>query len=421
MFKLFIIIITFYLILRGWQALSDKYSQIVYSVILGIILLGLGSAFISHSLSDIVPDRFERSYEIKKSYFFIFFTLFLTAAIFADLLRILNHFFSIFPSVVRKNYSHAKTIYFLSVVLFSVVISVTGFRNYFNPVINDVDLTYSADSFKVGDMNIVAASDFHLGPLIGTDRLVFWTGMINDQEPDLILLVGDIFDYRFKQKYSTEVIAELKKLRSVYGVYAVPGNHEYSFGIKRSIEYLEKAGINVLRDTAITIDGRITLIGRDDADNRRRESLESLLAGADTSLPIVLMDHQPVDLTSAVRNRIDLQISGHTHNGQIFPGNYLARLKWDLVYGHRKTGNTDFYVTSGIGLSMIPLRLGTRSELVRINLKAQGEELRAQSRDRSEAEIPHQRKQRAEIGAKRRFRISGSEEQRFRVSGSIGQ
>lgn len=399
MYKIFIIATTFYLILRGWQALSDKYPRIIYSVILAIILLVLGSAFISHSLRDIVPDRFERSYEIKKSYFYIFFTLFLTAAIFADLLRILNHFFRIFPSVIKKNYSRVKTIYFLSVVLFSVVISVTGFRNYFNPVIKNLDLTYSADSFRTENMNIVAASDIHLGPLIGTERLTFWTRMINDQKPDLILLVGDIFDYRFKSEYSEEIITELKKLRSVYGIYAVPGNHEYYFNIKKSIEYLERAGIKVLRDTSITIDGRITLIGRDDADKRRRASLESLLAGADTSLPVILMDHQPVDLTSAVRNRIDLQISGHTHNGQIFPGNYLARLKWDLVYGHRKTGDTDFYVTSGLGLSMIPLRLGTRSEMVRINLKAQGEELRAQSEERR----------------------AKSREWRFRVSGSIGQ
>ncbi|MBN1185665.1 MAG: hypothetical protein JXB49_25510 [Bacteroidales bacterium] len=80
------------------------------------------------------------------------------------------------------------------------------------------------------------------------------------------------------------------------------------------------------------------------------------------------MDHQPVDIISSVRNRIDLQISGHTHNGQIFPGNLLAKLKWELVRGYRKIGDSNFYVTSGLGLSFIPVRIGTRSEIVRILL-----------------------------------------------------
>jgi len=80
------------------------------------------------------------------------------------------------------------------------------------------------------------------------------------------------------------------------------------------------------------------------------------------------MDHQPVDLHSSVKNMVDLHISGHTHNGQIFPANYLARLKWEIVHGHRKIEETNFYVTSGLGLSFIPIRIGTRSEIVRINL-----------------------------------------------------
>lgn len=366
LFIIILLLTNFYLFFRGWQAMPRIPSvRIIYAI---AVLLILTCVFLSYYLNEKLPEKLDYPFRLLRKYYIIFFVLFFLSAVFADSLRILNHLFGIFPEWIVANYSRVKIIYFLSTLIITSVISISGFRHYSNPEIVDLSLPLLKQKIDVSQMNIIAASDLHLGKLVRRERLAAWTEMINEEKPDLILLVGDIFDHTFLPKESEGIIEELKKLKAKYGVYAVPGNHEYYFNINKSLDYLERSGIKVLRDTAVIIDNRLNLAGRDDAHNRKRKTVELLLTDADTSLPVILMDHQPVDLHSSVKNKIDLHISGHTHNGQIFPGNYLAKLKWELVYGYRKVENSNFYVTSGLGLSFIPIRIGTRSEIVRINL-----------------------------------------------------
>ncbi len=362
----FLFILNAYVFIRGWQALPRIPAlRIVYAL---VVIFILGCIFLSYFLNERVPEKLDYPFRLLRKYYIVFFVLFFLSAVLADSLRLLNHFFGIFPEWIISNYSTVKIINFLATLIITSVISISGFRRYSNPEIVDFNLPILNQKSDVSQMKIIAASDLHLGKLVRKERLAAWTEMINKEKPDLILLVGDIFDYTFLPKDSEGIINELTKLTTKYGVYAVAGNHEYYFNIGKSLNYLELAGIKVLRDTTIIIDNRLTLAGRDDAHNRKRKAVGSLLAGTDTSLPVILMDHQPVDLHSSVQNNIDLQISGHTHDGQIFPGNYLAKLKWELVHGYRKIGDSNFYVTSGLGLSFIPIRIGTRSEIVRINL-----------------------------------------------------
>lgn len=370
-FIILIISANLYLFIRGFQALPKiPVVRIIYSV---SVLAILSMVFISYYFNEKLPGRFEYPLRLFRKYYIIFFAIFFLSSALADVLRLLNYFFGIFPEWVIDNYSHVKVMYFLSTIAVYLVISISGFILYSKPEINKLDLTLFQERAEINDLRIVAVSDFHLGKLIRKERMAIWSEMINEQNPDLILLAGDIFDHTFLPKDSEGIILELRKLKAKYGVYAVPGNHEYYFNINKSLDYLESSGIIVLKDQLTTIDNRLILIGRDDAHNRKRQTVDSLIRKAPPGLPVILMDHQPVDLSSAVENKIDLQISGHTHNGQIFPGNYLAKLKWELVHGYRKIGNTNFYVTSGLGLSFIPLRLGTRSEIVTINLKVRGD------------------------------------------------
>lgn len=124
---------------------------------------------------------------------------------------------------------------------------------------------------------IVAASDLHLGKLVRKERLASWIQIINDQNPDLIMFVGDIFDKTFRSEDSQGMISEFNKLKSKYGVYAIVGNHEYYFDINKSIEYLKLSGIHVLIDEVINIENKITVIGRDDAHNLSRKALDLLI------------------------------------------------------------------------------------------------------------------------------------------------
>jgi len=124
-----------------------------------------------------------------------------------------------------------------------------------------------------------------------------------------------------------------------------------------------------LRDSVCLVDSSFYLIGRDDRTNTKRKSLKELVTGLNVNLPRILMDHQPYHLDEAEKNNIDFQISGHTHNGQFFPGNLFVKKIYELGYGYLKKGNSHFYVSSGLGIWGPQYRIGTESELVVIHLK----------------------------------------------------
>jgi len=111
------------------------------------------------------------------------------------------------------------------------------------------------------------------------------------------------------------------------------------------------------------------VVGREDRSNEKRKTLSELVKGLDKKYPTILMDHQPYHLEEAEKNNIDLQISGHTHNGQFFPGNLFVKKIYELGYGYLKKGNSHFYVSSGLGLWGPQYRIGTESELVVVNLR----------------------------------------------------
>jgi predicted MPP superfamily phosphohydrolase len=214
------------------------------------------------------------------------------------------------------------------------------------------------------------ASDLHLGNVLRKGRLTKWVNLINSQDPDLIILDGDIFDHSYKAVESQHMDKELRRLHAKLGVFAVPGNHDYYTGVDKVISYLRKSGITVLRDSAVVVNNSLLIIGRDDLTNKNRKTLSSLLEGQDPGLSTLVLDHQPHSLDESVKNRIDLHLSGHTHNGQIFPFNRIVSRIYELGYGYRKSGNTSQYVSSGIGLWAAPIRLGTQSEIVKILLKS---------------------------------------------------
>jgi predicted MPP superfamily phosphohydrolase len=166
----------------------------------------------------------------------------------------------------------------------------------------------------------------------------------------------------------------LSRIKSRFGVYAITGNHEYIGGVGPAVRYLEDHGVMVLRDTAIMINGQFFLAGRDDRDKPRftgkpRKELEEVMTTVDTSYPVILMDHQPFNLGNHAKMGIDLQLSGHTHHGQLWPINYITEAIYEVSWGYKKIGNTHFYVSSGYGTWGPPLRLGNRPEIVKINLR----------------------------------------------------
>jgi predicted MPP superfamily phosphohydrolase len=355
-----------YVFLRGRQALPDRtLVQMIYTVIFLVLSL---SIFIAIFLGSRLPVWLALVFEQAGGYWMILFFFFVSAALLGDLLRFADHFFHIFPAWVSSNYPQTKLLYFITVMAIISAMSLIGFIRFSNPAIVEVDLTPGIENTGNDELTIIAASDLHLGNVIRKGRLVKWVDLINRQNPDIVLLAGDIFDHSYDAVESQQMDQDLGRLQAKYGVFAVPGNHDYYTGIDRVMDYLGKSGMQVLRDTAITVANRVVIIGRDDLTNSKRKTLSSLVSGLNSGLPKIVLDHQPHTLGESVDNKIDLHLSGHTHNGQIFPFNRIVSLIYDLGYGYRKTGNTHLYVSAGLGLWGAPIRLGTRSEIVKIRL-----------------------------------------------------
>jgi predicted MPP superfamily phosphohydrolase len=357
-----------YLFIRGWQAIPDRKAiHTIYSVIFVFSSL---SIFVAIFAGRFLPAWMGFVFEHVGGYWMILFVYMIAFTLFGDLLRISNHFFHIFPAAVSANMPMTRLLYFVGVLFALVLISLIGFFRFSHPRVKELSISTNRVTNRPGELILVMASDLHLGNVIRKGRLAKWVNQINSQNPDIIILDGDIFDHSFVAVESQNMDVELQRLNAKFGVFAVPGNHDYYTGIDKVIAYLRKSGIKVLRDSAVVVNNSLLIIGRDDLTNKNRKALSSLLEGQDAGLPSLVLDHQPHSLDESVKNQVDLHLSGHTHNGQIFPFNRFVSRIYGLGYGYRKTGNTHQYVSSGIGLWAAPIRLGTQSEIVKIYFKS---------------------------------------------------
>jgi len=194
---------------------------------------------------------------------------------------------------------------------------------------------------------------------------------INSLDADLVLIAGDLLDRDVDIYINERLGEEFGAIKASMGVFAVPGNHDYFGGrIEELKELLGASGVMLLIDETVLLNGFMYVIGRNDHSRRRfsRKPLEVLLDGIDRSLPMIVLDHQPFFLNEAERAGIDLQVSGHTHRGQIWPGSIITRRMYENDYGLLYKGKTAIVVTSGCGIWGPPVRLGTRSEIVCIEL-----------------------------------------------------
>ncbi|WP_333870688.1 metallophosphoesterase [Desulforamulus putei] len=217
------------------------------------------------------------------------------------------------------------------------------------------------------DLRIVMLSDIHIDNAKPEGYVEKMVREINLLNPDLVVLPGDIFDDKDIHVLSKEREA-LKNIKAKYGVYGVLGNHEYYTGnLNESLKIFKEANITILRDEVVEIAG-IYLVGREDA-SRKRKNLASLLEGVHKEKPIILLDHQPVALEEAKIAGVDLQLSGHTHRGQFFPNQLITKRLYEVDYGYLAKEQLQVIVSSGYGTWGPPVRIGTQSEIVDIQVK----------------------------------------------------
>lgn len=252
----------------------------------------------------------------------------------------------------------------------TVIILIAGHINYLHPDINRIDI--AIDKPINGDsLKIVAVSDLHLGYGTGKKRLKEFVNMINGESPDLILIAGDLIDNSLTPLYKENMAEELNRLKATMGIYMAAGNHEYITGIEECKNYIENnTSIKMLIDSVVPLPNGVQLILRDDQKNTVRPPVWYVMRNADKSKPLILVDHQPYGITEKDSLKIDLQISGHTHNGQIWPGNIATGIIYEQSHGYRKWNHSHVYVSSGLSLWGPPFRIGTNCDMAVFNIRS---------------------------------------------------
>lgn len=367
-------LINFYVFIRGWKALQPFGTvRIIY--IFAFVILSL-SWLAGRIIENYWMSPFTNCLIWIGSFWLGALIYFLLIIILIDISRIINLFFGFLPEKNTNLYNGLKIYAFLSSLIVVSFIVITGYFNSRNPVINKLELKIPKHTANIEKLNIVAVSDIHLGTIIGAERLEIIVDKINQLNPDIVLLVGDVIDEDVKPVIEQNTGEKLLNIKSKYGTYGVTGNHEYFSGVESSCKYLSEHGVIMLRDSVIKIDNSFYLAGREDKEIKRiagksRKSLKEILYGIDMNLPVIVMNHQPFALEEAVENYVDLHISGHTHNGQFWPLNYITRLVYKISYGYISEGKTHFYVSNGAGTWGPPLRFGNRPEIVNIMIEFQ--------------------------------------------------
>ncbi len=221
------------------------------------------------------------------------------------------------------------------------------------------------------NLNIIMVSDIHLGTIVGSKRLEKMVNEINILKPDIVIIAGDIVDTEIEPFINGNMAKGFENIKSTNGTFAALGNHDLILGKGDIIaEELTKYGVNVLRDESVLINDSFYVIGRDDSVVNRlgisRKDLKVITKNLDKDKFKIVIDHTPNSIAESELEGVNLHFSGHTHRGQVIPGNLITKRVYEIDYGHRIKNNLHVIVSCGYGTWGPPIRLGSKSEIVNV-------------------------------------------------------
>ncbi len=306
------------------------------------------------------------------SFWFAFILYFFLSIVLLDVLRLINWTFNI-VTFTPEQYPIIKLWVFIGVTTVVFMSVLYGYLNAKTIRVKIFDLVINKNNPLHKELNIVMASDIHLGTIIGRKPTRKIVELINSLKPDIILLPGDIIDSEVIPVVKQDLGSVLRELSATYGVFGVTGNHEYIGGVEEAVKYIRAHRVDLLRDEVREIAG-VTIIGREDRSYKsksgdRRKSLDELAANIDHTKPLIIMDHQPFHLEEAEAIGADLQVSGHTHHGQMWPLSFITKRMYEMSWGYIKKSNTHIYVSSGAGSWGPPVKIGNHAEIIQFRLR----------------------------------------------------
>jgi len=355
-----------YLGWRAGQVLGPRLRRVFW----GLLVL----IFVLFSIALLIHRRFEADWMsavMNGSVYIFFSTMYATAVVVGvNILRYIDaRTLKLYASARPAVKQGMKVVAFIAALAVFFTTMVFGHRNVRYPRVMYQKYTVKrlvpAGAQPEKRMRLVFFSDLHIGEAMTPDYIARAVKLIQDQQPDLILCGGDFIDHRAVYAYDPRVMASLRSLHAPMGVYYVLGNHEYRDDLEANIRWVSEVGGTLLRDSiAFPGNGPLTLIGRDDWVNGNRKPFEVIANEADPMRgPVVLMEHTPASIDSIGDSPVDLILCGHTHGGQIWPGQLMVWWRYGMVSGTRPVGEREVCISSGIGSAGATYRVGTRSEI----------------------------------------------------------
>lgn len=367
--------LSYYIGAKGKKALTHIIENKIALIIYWITYWSIALAFI---FNNIFKESFPKDnciIEITKLIgavylgFFVYSTLIF---LFVDILKFIFNKMN-FRGPIRKK---LRKIYFNGISIFLIIFIIIGFGawNAQDKVITNYELNIDKKAGEISSLNIVMVSDAHIGIGVRENSISNMINLINQLNPDVVIFGGDMFDESTSTKLKEYSMEAFKNIKTRYGVYAITGNHEYGAGkLEDTISYFQAANVKFLQDESVKIADSFYIVGLKDPGNIRAtvyeaKPLNEILRDVDESLPIIEINHRPERLREAEMEKVDLQLSGHTHSGQIFPGNLIVKSIYENAYGYLKRGDFNLIVSSGYGTWGPPIRTGSKSEIIKITV-----------------------------------------------------
>ena len=363
---------------------QSRIFRIILTVIYTLIALTPLTGFLIRK-----PAFLHRILKITSNYFLGIFMYILMVLFSIDIVRLILKY------AVHASWIQSRIV-FAAVgaccICIVIIISFSGIYHAKHIKVTPYKITVDKSAPDMDSLKIVLLADTHFGYNSGAVHAQEIVDKINEQNPDLVCIAGDIFDNEYDDVREPEKISEiLRTIRSKYGVYACWGNHDLNepilagFTFKHKKEdskqlkdprmkrFLQNSNIQLLEDEAVLIDNSFYVVGRKDASliekiEEKRKTPAQLTQKLDKNKTIIVIDHQPKELQDIADAGVDLDLCGHTHDGQTFPGNFTVKFLWENPCGYLQKGSMHNIVTSGSGVWGPAMRVGTDSEICTINL-----------------------------------------------------
>lgn len=359
--------------------------RLIFAVIYVLLSTSLLTGFLIKN-----PKSLHRMLKITGNYFLGIFLYTLVIILLADFGRILLKY------VFHASWIHSRTAFTVAGAICALLILLLSACGIFHAKYiktTSYDVIINKTIPERTSMKVVLLADTHFGYNAGVLHARELVRKINKQKPDLVCIAGDIFDNEYDAIRNPEKLAKtLRGIKSTYGVYACWGNHDlneeilagFTFKHKdgdlsdikdpRMKKFLKDSNIHILEDESVLINDQFYVIGRKDASltekiHETRKAPAQLTEKLNRDKPIIMIDHQPKELQELADAGVDLDLCGHTHNGQTFPGNFTIKLMWENPCGLLSKDNMTNITTSGAGVWGPAMRIGTDSEICSINIQ----------------------------------------------------